>query len=201
MKWLTMFLAPAVSLALAVPAAADIIPLSQLSRYLNNLRTAQGEFTQINGDGSISTGQIYIKRPGRARFEYNAPNSAVMLAGGGRVAIFDDKSNVEPDTYPLGRTPLKLILARNINLESENMVVGHGSDGPTTSVRAQDPAHPEYGSIELVFTDNPVELRQWVITDDVGGQTTVILGELEKGVQISSILFSIPFETEQRQRN
>ena len=78
------------------------------------------------------------------------------------------------------------------------MVVGHTEDGTSTRVRAQDPEHPEYGSIELVFTDNPVELRQWVITDDLGAQTTVILGEMKKGGNLGTRLFDISAEIEKR---
>ena len=78
------------------------------------------------------------------------------------------------------------------------MVIGHREDGNTTRVVAQDPKHPEYGSIEMVFTANPVELRQWVITDDAGGQTTVILGEMTKGKNYNTTLFNIALEMERR---
>ena len=54
------------------------------------------------------------------------------------------------------------------------------------------------GSIELVFTANPVELRQWVITDDVGNQTTVILGDMQKGGSFPASLFSITVEADKR---
>ena len=67
-----------------------------------------------------------------------------------------------------------------------------------TRVRAQDPEHPEYGSIEMVFSANPLALRQWVITDDAGGQTTVILGEMATGRGYKDSLFSISTEAEKR---
>lgn len=72
------------------------------------------------------------------------------------------------------------------------MVTGHSSDGKTTTVRAQDPAHPEYGNIELVFTGSPVELRQWVINDSGGSKTTVVLGDLTTGTQLGNDRFVIP---------
>ena len=59
---------------------------------------------------------------------------------------------------------------------------------------AQDPDNPEYSTIQLVFTSDPVELRQWVITDDLGEQTTVILGDLATGGNIRDILFNIQAE-------
>ena len=183
---------------LPLPAAAEKIPLGTISDYLNSLTTVEADFTQVNSDGSISTGKIYIRRPGRVRFEYAPPDRSLVIAGGQQVAVFDAKSNQPPEQYPLKRTPLNLILADNIDLSRAKMVVGHTEDGTSTRVRAQDPETPEYGSIELVFTSNPVELRQWIITDDLGQQTTVVLGELKKGGNMGARLFDISAEMKRR---
>lgn len=200
MKTLRLALVPLAFLAFAAPALAGKISLADLSGYLNGLTTAEAEFTQINADGSIASGRLYLNRPGRVRFEYAPPDTSLVLASSGQVAIFDAKSNQAPEQYPLTRTPLNLILGKNIDLGRAKMVVGHSEDGASTRVKAQDPEHPEYGAIELVFTANPTELRQWVITDDTGGQTTVILGQMIKGATYPSSLFSISMETEQRMR-
>ena len=194
-------LAPLALVLLALPAmAAEKLSLTEISSYINDLKTVQADFTQINADGTISTGQIFIRRPGRARFEYNPPSKALVIAGGQQLAIFDAKSNTGPTQYPLRRTPLNLILARSVDLTRAEMIVGHSFDGTATTVIAQDPENPEYGTIALTFTDNPVELRQWVITDDVGDQTTVILGALEKVASLNNNLFNISRETDLRQR-
>lgn len=185
--------AAAILLATAVPVAAEKISLNALSRYLNQLSTAKGAFTQVNDDGTISTGSIFIKRPGRIRFEYNPPEKALVLASGGTVVIYDPKTNEPPESYPLARTPLSIILAKNVNLSRAKMVVGHTADDKSTTVKAQDPEHPEYGNIELVFTSNPIELRQWVINDDAGSRTTVILGELDKKARMNNTLFNPEF--------
>jgi len=182
----------ALSLVLAGPAMAEKLSLNEISRYLNSFDQATGEFTQINDDGTISTGQIYIKRPGRVRFEYNPPEKTLVVADGDTVGIIDPKSNTGGEAYPLHRTPLKIILARNVDFSRARMVTGHTSDGKTTTVRAQDPEHPEYGNIELVFTGSPVELRQWVINDGGGSRTTVVLGDLNKGVRLGNDRFVIP---------
>ncbi len=183
------FLVICLALVLAGPAAAEKLPLSAISKYLNDLKTATGEFTQINDDGTISTGEILIKRPGKMRFEYNAPDSALVIAGAGAVVILDKKSNQPPETYPLKRTPLSILLARNVDLAQARMVVGHEFDGTATVVTAQDPENPEYGNIQMLFTANPVELRQWVINDGNGISTTIVLGALEKGGRIPNAKF------------
>lgn len=197
---LRMTFAALVLVATALPAQAEKISLNAISNYLNGLTTAKSQFTQINDDGTISTGTIYLKRPGRARFEYNPPTEALVVVGGSQVAIFDGKSNAGPQQYPLRRTPLNLVLARNVNLNKAKMVVGHTFDGTATTVVAQDPDNPEVGTIELKFTSNPVELRQWVITDNAGTKTTVLLGELEKGGSMRASLFSITYAIQQRER-
>ena len=198
MNMRALILAPLIALALTLPAQAEKIGLSDLSQYLNALSSAETDFTQVNADGTISTGKLYIKRPGRVRFEYAPPDNSLVLASSGNVAIFDSKSNQPPEQYPLKRTPLNLILAQTVDLGRASMVVGHKADGTSTRVKAQDPEHPEYGTIELVFTADPVTLRQWVITDDAGSETTVILGEMKGGGDYPTSLFSISAEQERR---
>ena len=189
----TFALAPAAALVLGLglgsPALAQKIPLNEISRYLNSLKTATSAFTQVNPDGTISTGTVYIRRPGRVRFEYNN-DKTLVAASGGTVTVVDPKSNAGPQQYPLSKTPLSIILARNVDLGRANMVTGYGEAKNATVVTAQDPAHPEYGNIQMIFT-SPTELRQWVVTDDSGQKTTVILGEMQKGVSIPDSKFVI----------
>ncbi len=162
----------------ALPAQAQKLSLNEISRYLNTIKSAESSFTQINADGTISTGKILIKRPGKVRFDYNPPERALVLASAGAVYILDRKLGGQPETYPLRRTPLSIILAKNVNLAQAGMVTGHSYDGTATIVTAQDPKHPEYGNIQLKFTGKPVQLRQWVINDGNGSTTTVVLGGL-----------------------
>lgn len=195
----TLMTTAAAAFAFARPAQAAPIPLNALSQYLNSLRTAEADFTQINPDGTISTGRIFIHRPGRVRFDYNEPDETLVMAGGGQVAVFDGKSNRgRPEQYPLSQTPLNIILERNVDLARRDMVVGHRQDGVKTIVVAQDPANPQYGQIELVFTAGPTQLRQWVIVDGQGSRTTVVLGDLSTGGQFPSRYFSIQSEIARR---
>lgn len=189
------FVAPAVLATLvAAPVQAEQVSLNDLSKYLNGMSTVEAEFTQISDDGSVQTGTLFIKRPGKMRFEYNPPEKARVLVSNNSVAIFDGRSNQPPEVYPLKRTPLSIILAKNVNLAQANMVVGHDFDGTATVVTAQDPENPEIGNIQLKFTADPVELRQWVINDNAGGQTTVILGETKTDVPLRNRIFDIDRE-------
>ncbi|WP_347268803.1 outer membrane lipoprotein carrier protein LolA [Paracoccus sp. (in: a-proteobacteria)] len=193
----SLALAPVLVLAMAFPALAEKIPLNEISRYLNSLKTATADFTQVNADGSVSSGVVYIQRPNRVRFEYKGDNTLV-LASAGQVAVFDGKSRGAPQIYPLSKTPLSLILAPDIDLGRARMVTGHGEKKNATVVTAQDPQHPEYGNIQMLFTANPTQLRQWVVTDESGKRTTVILGDLKTGVSFRPSAFVIENEIARR---
>ena len=185
---------------ISLPVGAKEVPLAVLSAYLNSLTTVEASFVQVNADGSKSRGKIYIQRPGRARFEYAAPDRNLVIAAGGQVIIFDARSNEPPEQYPLARTPLNLILARTVDLGAARMVVGHREVGTVTVVKAQDPKHPEYGTIDLMFSANPVALKQWIITDDIGNQTSVTLSDLVAGQTYGASLFSKEVELQKRNK-
>ncbi len=197
---LKALLAPAFVAAMAVPANAEKLTLDQISAYLNQITTLEAPFQQINDDGSVSTGRLMIKRPGKMRFEYNPPVEAVVLASANTVAIFDGKSNQPPETYPLKRTPLSLILLPNVDLKAAKMVVGHEEDEEKTIVTAMDPKHPDYGTIKLTFTANPIALREWTVFDATGLQTQVLLGEAREGQSYPNTLFNIHLEKQSNDR-
>lgn len=192
-------IAPALALLTAMPAAAEKIPLNAISNYFNGLKTVVADFSQVNADGSTSEGKLYIHRPGRVRFEYGGKNKTLVLASGGQVAVFDPKSNTGHKEYPLSKTPLSIILAPTVDLARANMVTGYSeTQQGMTVVQAQDPAHPEYGNIQMVFSANPVQLQQWVVTDDTGRKTTVVLRKMQTGMSLPPSTFAIPSEVNRR---
>jgi len=193
MRWLLLVAA----LLAGGAARAEKASLEALSAYLNTIDAAVAEFTQLNADGSTSEGTLYIDRPGRIRFEYDPPDDdTLVVAGGGQVAIFDGTG--QPEQFPLRRTPLKLLLDREIDLTRISMVTGHGEQDGRTIVQAQDPEHPEYGRIYLYFDRDPLRLTEWLIVSETGEHTRIRLGPLQPRAQLSSFLFNIRHIAEER---
>ena len=188
----------ALMLLIAAPASAEKLSLDALSSYFNLMTTAEAAFIQNSDDGNQSSGRMYIKRPGRIRFEYDPPNLALVVVGGGQVAVFDPKANSEPTRFPLNQTPLSLVLERTVDFARRDMVVAHTSNGPRTLITLQDPDRPEYGFIQLIFTDDPVQLHQWIVDDNSGSKTQIVLGDWTQGNKVPSILFNIQSEMQKR---
>ena len=198
MKVIRTALAPALVFACsAFPAFAEKLSLSEISAYLNGLGTVSADFTQLNDDGSRSTGVLTIKRPGRMRLEYGGQYDPLVLVSGGQVGVFDPGSNEPPTRFPLNQTPLSIILKKNVDLSTAKMVVSHTERNGDTIVRAQDPNHPEYGYIDLIFSDTPI-LKAWIIKGQDGSTTEMRLTKMRLGGNQPERKFSIRAEAKQR---
>lgn len=187
----TLLAALAALPALAGAASAQGVDVSAIETYLRGLRSAEGAFRQTNPNGSTQTGRFYLQKPGRIRFEYDAPKGAMVIADGINVAVFDPKSNRVSSRYPLGRTPLSLLLRENLSLREPGMVQGATRDANGIQITVVDPRAPAEGRMIMTFSENPVALTQWVITTKAGQRTAVTLTGMRTGVTLDRSLFNI----------
>ena len=105
------------------PTFAEKISLNEINNYINGLTMLQADFEQINSDGSIDTGKLYIRRPGKMRLEYAAPSNALVIVGAGSVSIFDDKSKNGPTLFPLKENAFKSIIKERCETYMENEMI------------------------------------------------------------------------------
>ena len=181
------------------PVRAEKISLLNLSSYLESIKKVSGSFTQINSDKTVSTGRIFLFRPGRMRMEYKTPDNSLVIVGGSQIAVFDSKSNTHPRVFPLRKTPLKILLGKKINLKTSDIIIRHEEVENSTVVVLQDPKLSSYGSLKLVFTDHPVTLRQWVITNEMSDQTVLKFKDFTNQPNMSSNKFNISLEIDNRE--
>ena len=190
--------AQAPSKGLATPRArpsfteSDRADLKRVSEYLNTLRSVQGRFTQVNADGKTEQGQFYLKKPGRIRFEYEAPNPNVVVADGTTVAV-ENSSLKTTDRYPITNSPLRLLLSDNMDLSLDQRVSDIKREAGAVSVTAREVSGPAAGSITLTLADSGgnLELRQWQVVDAQGARTTVVVNEMRQVADIPANLFII----------
>lgn len=182
--------------ALAAPTRTVLAPADQALvdkavAYLEALSAAQGRFRQIDFRGTQSTGQFWLKRPGKARFAYDPPSGLVLVSDGRVVAQTNNRLKTT-SRVPLAATPLALFLAKDIRLDRGVQVteVKHFDAG--FAIVAKDGRKETPGQIELRFGDSPLALRGWTIVDNQGRATRVDLTELRKVADLNSGLFKVP---------
>ena len=179
---------------------ADPYSLANVSHYLTNLKFLKADFSQINADGTISSGTILIKRPGRMRFEYYTPDKTLVLVSAGALAIFDPKGDDAPITYPIKNNPISLILKGELDLLNSGILENYKMSTGQAVVKIRDPEKPEHGSVELVFTGAKPELEKFTVQNENGLSTSITLEDLEYPDKINDTLFSIQLEINKSER-
>jgi outer membrane lipoprotein-sorting protein len=177
--------------AVLPPAAAltpqDMVDLRRIAAYLNSIHTMAGRFRQISSDGSAATGSLWMARPGRMRFEYDPPSPILLIADQFYV-YFVDKQLAQMSKVGLKSTPAWFLLRDPITFD-DLLVTRFERGANALRVTVMAPAEPDKGSLTMVFSNEPVALRQWTIVDQQRKSTTVSIYDAQFGIALDPELF------------
>ena len=166
---------------------------AKVSAYLSSLQTLVGQFVQVGPDGSRTTGDFYMQKPGKIRFEYDPPSTISIVADGQSVVVRDRKLATQ-DTYPLSQTPLRFLLSNRIDLMQDTKVVSVSADDLYISITLEE-QNPLVGTsrLMLMFGLKDNLLKQWTITDPQGYDTTVAVYNLDSTKKPDPSMFKIDY--------
>lgn len=170
---------------------AQATELDQISGKLNAIRTLKSGFLQIGPQGQVEQGELYLEKPGKVRFSYDAPSPVLIVATGGTVYVKNAKLNTV-EHYDVEDTPLPLLLTGKIDLKTNPAVMGVEKQGDTLVVAARTSRNRNQANVHLFFDAPSLELRQWTVVDNQGGTTTVALQQAQPGVTLDPALFAVP---------
>ncbi|OKH87338.1 cell envelope biogenesis protein LolA [Thalassospira sp. TSL5-1] len=162
--------------------------VSRIEDYMNGITTLKADFVQISSDGGAAKGEVYMQRPGKMRFEY-APPSQILLVATGHDFIYYDKEINAPTYFNIDETPAGLILADKVSLSRDVQIIDFRRTAETIRIKLIRKSDPGAGNVTLVFQDNPLQLRQWVVEDATGIETTVTLYNTQEGMKLDPELF------------
>jgi outer membrane lipoprotein-sorting protein len=178
----------------AVPAQAkvakkDAETVEKISKHFASVPTMMGEFVQFGPNGEQTGGKFFIKRPGKIRFDYTKPSPILVKADGKTVGIHNRKLKTW-DFFPLKETPLKLLLADRIDANDASIKSVTSEQDMTTVVLGNKSI---FGNSEITLMFDPVtfDLRQWTITDNQGKDTSVMIFNVQRNVELNKRLFQM----------
>jgi len=166
---------------------------SKVSNYLSNITILTGNFVQIGPDGRRASGELYIQKPGKVRFEYDPPSPLEIIADGEGVAVRDRKL-AHTDFYKLSQTPLRYLLADRIDLLRDTNVVAVSADETYVTITIEEKqALIGTSRLMVMFDAKDFRLKQWTITDPQGFDTTVAVSNLDSSRRPDPSLFKIDY--------
>ncbi|HEX3422168.1 MAG TPA: outer membrane lipoprotein carrier protein LolA [Sphingomicrobium sp.] len=184
-------LVPAAIVVVAAPtAAADSADMARLKAHIADVRTMTAGFVQTDARGRSAAGKMELERPGRVRFEYGSGD--LLLVSNGKTLTLIDYQVGQKSSWPLGRTPLGVLLSSSPDLKGRAQIVPSNSSS-VVAVRARDPA--QYGSLTLVFLRSAsapggLQLYGWTAIDGQNQQTTVKLSDVRYNVAVPESAFT-----------
>ena len=179
--------------AVAAPAAAQTDPeLAAVQRHLSGTQSMTAAFSQTDRNGQVLTGTLTMKKPGKIRFQYQK-GVPLLIVGDGKALTFVDYSVKQVQRWPIGNSPLGVLLDPTRDISRYARVV-RGDNPAVLSVEAYDPKHPEYGRITLVFARSGsapagLLLQGWAALDSQGNRTTIRLSDQRFNVPVSDATF------------
>ena len=163
----------------------------RIADHFSSVRTMTGEFVQFGPKGEQTGGKFFIERPGKIRFNYDAPAAFRVISDGKSVVLNNQKLKTW-DLYPLSKTPLKMLLDDRIDLSSAS-VTSVKEDSDLTTIKMADKSVFGNATLTLMFDPKTFELRQWTITDAQGKDTTVMIFNVKQGVSFAADTFKIDY--------
>ncbi|MCK8783376.1 outer membrane lipoprotein carrier protein LolA [Roseomonas sp. NAR14] len=180
--------APGATPGVPLAGAARDAALQRVEAYLNGLVSLKARFLQIAYNGAAAEGTAWIVRPGKMRFEYDPPEPLLMVASHGQFFYYD-RELAQPTTVPVNSTPLGILLRANLRLSGDITVSQVTRDSSVLRVTLYRTASPGEGRLTLVFSENPMELKQWAVLDAQGRETRVSLSQTQVGGRFDDFLF------------
>ena len=134
-----------------------------------------------------------MQKPGRIRFEYNPPSPIELVADGNSLVV-RDRLLATQDLYPLSQTPLRFLLADRIDLLKDTTVTSVSADDTYVTVVVEEKqALIGTSKLMMMFGAKDFQLKQWIVTDPQGYDTSVALSNLDTAKRPDPDMFKIDY--------
>ena len=175
----------------------DQAALQQLNTYLNDISSMSGDFIQTSPRGQVANGVFYISKPGKMRFEYAPPSPLLVVSDGSWVTVMNTQRKRD-DQYPLSTTPLKMVLADQVDLFRDAIILNVEHREDLSAITMQEKGQLVAGQLTMVFDRANNELVQWIVVDGKGQRTSVELANINREAQPDPKLFVVQRSKERK---
>jgi outer membrane lipoprotein carrier protein len=191
--WLVATAAAAEAPAAPAPDCAAAVSAQVQARY-DGVRSLRARFDQESRnvafggaggpDAAPSRGRVEFAKPGRMRWEYEAPEPSLVVSDGKKLWIYDPKAKeaqvLSVDQGFLSAAAIQFLLGEGKLLESFE-VKARRCDPERAELELRPRAEASYERIDLVVDRKTGWIRETTVFDLLGNETRVRFEDLEAG--------------------
>lgn len=162
--------------------------------FFNNVQTARADFTQEVYDAQQnllqkSSGEMWLARPGRFRWDYTSPFRQLIVADGKRVWLYDvdlEQVTVRKTDNVIGNAPA-LLLSGNVPLEDNFDIREETVNGKQRVVLV--PKQSDTGFERMTIAFDGGNLRHMELVDSLGNVTQLEFSATQRNIDIDDSQF------------
>lgn len=175
---------------------AEDSAINALKAFLKASTSLSADFKQVSfnkaGQASqTSTGQFYLSRPGKFRWNYQKPFEQEIVSTGGKVWFYDadlEQVTVKKLDDSLGSTPA-LLLTGEVDIDEKFILEEQGSEENLNWVRLS-PKNEESGFKYILIGLNHGQLGGMELSDNFGQLTRIYFSNIKINPALDNALFS-----------
>ena len=126
--------------------------------------------------------------PGKLRLDYENPNNLLITCKGFWIVI-QDRTHKTTNNIPVKNTPFSILLENKAFLRNQNIKTEYSISAGIISLKIKSQSNDKQESLVLEFSENPFNLKKWVIQDSLGEKTTVLIQNAKYNNKLSHLLF------------
>ncbi len=169
----------------------------KLDEFFTQINTMQSAFTQqvIDDKGALrqsSSGNVYLSRPGKFRWEYAAPDKHEIVADGKNVWVYDvelDQVTVKPMTQALSAAPVGMLTQKQ-SVDKQFNVQEMEADGSKLEWFRLTPKKKDSDFTTMDLGVSTTGVEEMILGDKFGQQTYIKFEGLRTDIDIDSSRFS-----------
>ncbi|TAE32410.1 MAG: outer membrane lipoprotein carrier protein LolA [Alphaproteobacteria bacterium] len=172
--------------------AHDAAVVMRAQNYLNAMNSLKARFLQVAPDGSIAHGTLYLRKPGKMRWDYDDPNPITMVSKTGKVLYYYDAELEEMSELPIDDSLASFLVQKTISFNDPRLEMLHANakDG-VEIVRVRHKEQPDEGELAFEFTTSPYALQNIVLKDAKGEETGISLDQAQQNIPLKESLFEL----------
>ncbi len=178
-----------VFLCLLLCSFNKISSIEKITNYLSNVKSFSSEFTQINANGDVNSGVIYIEKPGKLRIEYKDPNPNLIISDNRKLAHINKKVPYI-NIYKISELPIKMLISEDFLIEDYE-ILDYQNSNSIIEIELGEKKKKGKESLRIIFEEKPLILKKWIIKDQSGLKTEIFLKNLSLNIDINQKIFQI----------
>jgi outer membrane lipoprotein carrier protein len=195
------------ALAQAMPPAPQVA--AALQKKYDGIRDFSADFTQRTEGGvlrrkpTVERGEVFVKKPGRMRWNYKSPEEKVFVSDGRQIQLYvpADRQVIVtqvPDDDRAASAVLFLMGKGNL-VRDFAVSYGEGGSDSTYVLRLQPKVRQaEYDWLQLTVDRKSLQIRELMAGDHQGGRSTFQFANFKEnpGVADKTFAFTAPRGTD-----